>query len=175
MKRFVTIYVFLFFVSFISANHIISEKAEETFTIYLIRHSEKDLFSENQFDPPLTACGIKRSEYLNSFFEDIDFEKVYSTNYLRTKNTAAPIALSKQLKIEYYDSFELKDFSELLIDSKQNSLIVGHSNTVPVLAGLLVDEPMSPFDESTYNRIYKVVINEGRKKLFVLKTTFNCN
>ena len=119
--------------------------------------------------------GIKRSEYLNSFFEDIDFEKVYSTNYLRTKNTAAPIALSKQLKIEYYDSFELKDFSELLIDSKQNSLIVGHSNTVPVLAGLLVDEPMSPFDESIYNRIYKVVINQGRKKLFVLKTTFNCN
>jgi hypothetical protein len=51
---------------------------------------------------------------------------------------------------------------------------VGHSNTTPVLAGLLTDQFMQPFDESVYDRIYKVVINQGKKKLFIIKTTFNC-
>ena len=74
-----------------SAGDLIAQKNPEIFTIYLIRHSEKEIFSENQIDPDLTACGIKRSEYLNSFFEDTDIENVYSTNYLRTINTTIPL------------------------------------------------------------------------------------
>ena len=153
----------------------VAKTNEEIFTIYLIRHSEKKVSSHNEFDPPLTGCGIKRSEYLSSFFEDIDIQNIYSTNYLRTKSTAMPIALTKKVDVQYYDSSDLKTFSERIMDLKQNSLVVGHSNTTPVLAGLLVDEVIDSFDESIYNRIYKVVINPNKKKLFVLNTTFNCH
>ena len=82
---------------------------------------------------------------------------------------------TKKVDIQYYDSSDLKTLSERIMDLKKNSLVIGHSNTTPVLAGLLVDEVIDPFDESIYNRIYKVVINMNKKKLFVINTTFNCH
>lgn len=174
MKKISSSLIFLILLLSMCTVDLIAQKNPEIFTIYLIRHSEKEIFSENQLDPDLTECGIKRSEYLSFFFEDIDIENVYSTSYLRTINTAAPTSLSKKSEIEYYDSNDLKLFSETLISSKKNSLVVGHSNTTPVLAGLLTDQFMQPFDESVYDRIYKVVINQDKKKLFIIKTTFNC-
>ena len=50
--------------------HLIAQTDESFFTIYLIRHSEKDTLYENQLDPPLKTCGMERSKYLGSFFED---------------------------------------------------------------------------------------------------------
>ena len=155
--------------------HLIAQTDETFFTIYLIRHSEKDTLYENQLDPPLTTCGIERSKYLGSFFGDINIKNVYSTNYLRTIKTATPTALSKKVGIQYYDSNNLRLFSEQLLNLKQNSLVVGHSNTTPILAGLLTGKDMNPFDENIYNRIYKVIVSQNNKKLFVLETSFVCN
>jgi len=174
MKKTTLALAFLILLSLFSVSDLIAYTDQETFTIYLIRHSEKDLVSENPSDPPLTKCGIKRTDYLRSFFEDIDIESVYSTNYIRTKNTAMPIASLKKTRIQYYESDYPKVFSEFLLDSKQNSLVVGHSNTIPILAGLLLEEDVAPIDEKTYNRIYKIVISKGKRKLFMLKAIFNC-
>ena len=105
------------FLLFFSKELLIAQTDGATFTIYLIRHSEKDLLSENQLDPPLTTCGIERSKYLDSYFEDINIINVYSTNYLRTIKTAMPTALSKKVGIQYYDSNNFKVFSEPLFCS----------------------------------------------------------
>ena len=165
----------LFFLLCFTKENLIAQTDGESCTIYVIRHSEKDILSENQLDPPLTTCGIERSEYLSSFFEDTNIKKVYSTNYLRTIKTAMPTALSKKVSIQYYDSNNLMLFSEQLLNSKQNSLVVGHSNTTPILAGLLTGNNMNAFDENIYNRIYKVIISQNNKKLFVFETSFDCN
>ena len=165
----------LFFMLCFTTKHLIAQTNGESFTIYMIIQSEKDISSENQLDPPLTICGIERSEYLRSFFEDINIKNVYSTNYLRTIKTAMPTALSKKVGIQYYDSNNLKLFSEQLLSSKQNSIVVGHSNTTPILAGLLIDKDMNPFNENIYNRVYKVIISQKNKKLFVFETSFDCN
>ena len=175
MKKIKLILAFLIFFLCLTNKHLIAQTDGVTFTIYLIRHSEKDLLSENQLDPPLTICGKERSEYLSSFFEDINIKNVYSTNYLRTIKTATPTASSKKVTIQYYDSNNLKLFSEQLLNSKQNSLVVGHSNTTPILAGLLTGKDMKPFNEDIYNRIYKVIISQNNKKLFVFETSFECN
>ena len=175
MKKIKLILAFLIFFSCLTNKHLIAQTDGVTFTIYLIRHSEKDLLSENQLDPPLTICGKERSEYLISFFEDINIKNVYSTNYLRTIKTAMPTALSKKVSIQYYNLNNLELFSERLLNLKQNSLVVGHSNTTPILAGLLIDKDMKPFDENIYNRIYKIIIEENNSKLFVFETSFNCN
>ena len=175
MKKKKLIPALLFFLLFFYKELLISQTDGATFTIYLIRHSEKDLLSENQLDPPLTTCGIERSKYLDSYFEDINIKNVYSTNYLRTIKTATPTASSKKATIQYYDSNNLKLFSEQLLNSKQNSLVVGHSNTTPILAGLLTGKDMKPFNEDIYNRIYKVIISQNNKKLFIFETSFECN
>ena len=67
-----------------------------------------------------------------------------------------------------------KYFSDKLLRLKKNSIVVGHSNTTPVLSGLLIDESLEPFSEDIYNRIYKVEINEDKKKLIIINTDFQC-
>lgn len=146
----------------------------ELFTIYLVRHSEKDLTSDHYSDPPLTPCGEQRAESLSHFLSAVELDVIYSTNYNRTKNTALPTASSKGLDVKEYDAEELKNFSNLLLKNKQDALVVGHSNTTAVLAGLLVDEDLGAFDLSIYNRVYQVVVYNNRGRLHLLHTAFNC-
>jgi broad specificity phosphatase PhoE len=148
-----------------------AQTKNEIFTIYLIRHSEKE---SSSFDSPLSSCGVQRSESLSAFFKDINLEAVYSTDFSRTKNTAKPTATSKDLKIKEYNPDELKDFSKLLLEKKQNALVVGHSNTTGVLAGLLVGEEFGEFDLDIYDLIYQVVICNNIAKLQIFHSAFVC-
>ena len=173
MKKLIIISAFLIFGC--SANSDINaQESDEIFTLYLVRHSEKDLTSDNQSDPPLTECGEKRSEHLSNFLKEIDLDVIYSTNYTRTKNTALPTALSKELEVRQYKAQNLKDFSKLLIESKQNALVVGHSNTTAVLAGLLVNQTLGAFDLDIYNRIYKVEFKKHNGELVLIHSNFKC-
>lgn len=152
-----------------------AQKNNEVYTIYLVRHSEKDLSSDNPSDPPLTPCGQERSKSLSYFLSAVDLDALYSTSYNRTKNTALPTATSKGLEIEEYDHQNLKDFSNLLLERKQDAMVVGHSNTTGVLAGLLVDEKLGEFDLDIYNRVYQVVICNSSSRLQLFHTAFDCN
>jgi hypothetical protein len=78
MKKFFIIILLILGVQF----NIHSQESNETFTIYLVRHAEKDLFSNNSTDPPLTKCGEKRSENLSTFLMDVELDAIYSTNYI---------------------------------------------------------------------------------------------
>lgn len=173
MKKLLLIAVFFVFACSIG-DEANAQQNFKKFTVYLVRHSEKDLTSENYSDPPLTECGQKRSEYLNDFLKEVDIDVVYSTNYIRTKHTALPTAISKNLEIRYYKTESLIDFSKLLMDSKQNALVVGHSNTTAVLAGLLTNQTMGAFDLDIYNRIYKVELKKNKGRLKLIHSNFEC-
>lgn len=154
--------------------NVVAQSNSETFTIYLVRHSEKDLTSSNYSDPPLTDCGEQRSKSLSDFLIDVDLDIVYSTDYNRTKNTALPTAVSKDLDVKEYNAQELEIFSKLIMDRKQDALVVGHSNTTGVLAGLLVGEDLGEFGLDIYDRIYQVVVYKGTGRLHLLHSVFDC-
>ena len=78
------------------------------------------------------------------------------------------------MRITEYNPNELSDFSKLLIDSKQNALVVGHSNTTGVLAGLLVGEEIGEFGLDIYDRVYQVSIYKNKKRLHLHHMDFNC-
>ena len=147
----------------------------ELFTIYLVRHSEKDVTSGNYSDPALTQCGEQRSESLSRFLKDVPLDVIYSTDYSRTKKTALPTASSKGLEVLEYKEEDLEDFSKLLIDARQDALVVGHSHTTGVLAGLLVGKEIGEFDLDIYDRVYQVVIYKNKGRLHLLHTAFDCN
>jgi broad specificity phosphatase PhoE len=105
---------------------------------------------------------------------DVELDAIYSTNYNRTKNTALPTAISKNMVIKQYDAQDLESFSKFLIKNKQNALVVGHSNTTGVLAGLLVGQEIGAFDLNIYNRIYQVVIYNNQGRLHLLNTVLDC-
>ena len=147
---------------------------DEVFTIYLVRHSEKDFTSENTSDLPLSSCGIQRSIALSSFLDDVHLDAVYSTDYTRTKNTAMPTAETKDLEITLYNGQDIESFSHILLDTQQDALVVGHSNTTGVLAGLLVNEELGDLDLDIYDRIYQVVICGETRHLHLFHSSFEC-
>lgn len=142
------------------------------FTLYFVRHSEKEQAAS---DPGLTPCGIARSESLSAFFAGVPLEAVYSTDFRRTQGTALPTAAAKGLEVQSYDPRALEEAMEMLLDRGQDALVVGHSNTTGVLAGLLVGEDIGAYNESIYNRIYQVVVSPSDRRLHVFHTAFDCS
>lgn len=147
---------------------------EKSITIYLVRHAEKVIDKDNLTDPPLSECGRNRAESIKRFLADINIRRIYSTDYVRTMSTARPTALSRDLDIEIYDPGDLKSMAKKLIDRGEDALVVGHSNTTSILAGLLAGEQGFAIADNVYNQIYQVVIREESKELNIFHTAFKC-
>jgi len=148
--------------------------SREIFTIYLVRHAEKDSASANPDNPGLASCGQLRSQALAVILSEIDLNEIYSTGYRRTLNTAAPIAASKQLEVTEYDPSKLEEFARLLRSRKQDALVVGHSNTTGVLAGLIAGEKGEEMAEDNYDSMYQVVSSGDQSRVYLLQQAFDC-
>ena len=168
-KRILSLVLLLFFQTILFA-----QASEKMFTIYLVRHAEKDLTSKEAKDPPLTPCGQLRAASLQNFLAEVDLDAVYSTDFVRTLGTASPVANSKGLEIQLYNPKALEDFARHLLVGKKNALVVGHSNSTSALAGYLVGSEFEPIDESVYDRIYQVVIYKDKARLQLLQSSFQC-
>lgn len=148
------------------------QEQDDIFTIYLVRHAERDDEGARVRDPGLSEAGIRRSQNLATIFKETDINRIYSTNYRRTRLTAAPVAESKMIEPEVYDAGELNKFCALLLSRKEDALVVGHSNTTSVLAGLLAGKDIPPMSESVYDRLYVVVICGESVKIHLLNQGF---
>lgn len=107
-------------------------------TIYLIRHAEKDRSQPSDKDPHLNSLGIQRANRWRDFFKNIPLDAVFSTDYHRTKQTASPTALDHQLEVQIYPPIEVNLDSILEVYKGGNMLIVGHSNTTPLLTNKII-------------------------------------
>jgi len=125
-------------------------------TVFLVRHVE-DFDSGN--DPKLTAAGMERAEALARNLADAGIRHIHSSDYFRTRDTAAPAAARWNLKVELYDPRDLPALAAELVRSGGNHLVVGHSNTTPAMVGLLGGDPGPEIEEATeYDRLYIVTI-----------------
>ena len=147
----------------------------EFFSVFLIRHAEKDPNPPDPSNPSLSECGKLRAETLPVILADAKLQKIYSTDYERTLATARPIAETLSLEIEIYDPRELEEFARSLKGREQNVLVVGHSNTTGVLAGILAAEEQEEFDEAIYDRLYQVVISGEQRWKTLLHQGFRCD
>lgn len=147
----------------------------EMYTIYLVRHAEKGAPAENPEDPPLSRCGEQRAGNLATMLQSVDLGHVYSTPYERTRNTARPVAESHGLELEIYDPLKLEEFTGQLLEQGQSALVVGHSNTTAILAGLLSGEDGEEFDEEEYDRLYLVTFFRNQRQVILLNQAFRCD
>ena len=135
-------------------------------TIYLVRHAEK----ADGDNPSLTLVGRARAEILARELSDAGLTAIYSTDYKRTRETAAPIAKATGLPVIGYDPRGLEPFASMLRATPGNILVVGHSNTTPELVDLLGGKPGAPIDEaSEYDRLYVLTV-DGRR----VRTELRC-
>lgn len=122
-------------------------------TIFLVRHAEK----QGGDDPALTEGGAIRAEALSDLLRDANVAHIHSSDYRRTRDTAAPLADRLGLAVRLYDPRDLPGMAEGLLASEGTHLVVGHSNTTPQLTELLGGEGGTPIVEATeYDRLYLV-------------------
>lgn len=128
--------------------------AEGPLVVFLVRHAEKVDASR---DPDLSAAGLERAQALRALLRDAGIEHVHSSDFLRTRKTAAPIAEELGLAVELYDPRDLPALVQRLRETGGRHLVVGHSNTTPGAVELLGGEAGPEIDEeSEYDRLYVV-------------------
>lgn len=164
MKILVSFLLGLFLFTFTSGN--VSAQYRKL-TVILMRHAEKDI-SENAdtADPELSEAGKQRAQKLAEIALKYKPEIIYSTDYLRTKATVAPLASKLRAMTFIYDPRNLNEIYDLIMSGKfKRIIIVGHNTTTPALVNLLMkEEKYKPLGESEYDKIFVVKIKKNEKK-----------
>src|ERR1051325_395271 len=75
----------------------------KTTTYYIVRHAEKEAATTMTTDVPLTSAGKQRADALKDVLKNENIKFIYSTNYVRTKATAQPLADVIHVPIQIYD------------------------------------------------------------------------
>lgn len=145
--------------------------ANDNFTLYLVRHAEKQAEVKN---PALTQCGKERAKQLATLLSTAKIKSIYSTSYQRTMSTAAPLSSKLKIAIKNYDPRQLEQFALHLKQHKENTLIVGHSNTTPQLANILSGQKALSIDENYYQALYQVQFIGESVTFTQLTQPYNC-
>lgn len=137
-------------------------------TYYIVRHAEKATASagtkmETTGNPALSQRGEERAIALRDFLKARHIRYIYSTNTIRTMSTAKPLAASTNTRIEIYEKAD-HAFIDQLKARHDNTLIVGHSNTVDDIVNMLANAEQVHGDlpDSQYDNLFVVTI-KGKK------------
>jgi len=133
--------------------------------VYIVRHAEKNTSENAGPDPALTDAGQNRALVLAEILRGNNITHVYSSDYIRTRDTAAPTAKNAGVPVVLYDPRDLRALAERIKQQNGRYLVVGHSNTiretVQALGAIITDLPV--YEKSEYDRFYQVLLVPGRQ------------
>ena len=134
--------------------------------VFLVRHAEK---TDESQDPELSEAGRQRSRELAQLLRDAGIQHIHSTDFIRSRDTAAPLADLLGLEVELYDWDDPAAFAQSLTNQGQRHLVVGHSNTTTKLVELLGGDPGTEIEHSgEYDRLYVLTIDSSGRATVIL-------
>jgi broad specificity phosphatase PhoE len=136
-------------------------------TVVLVRHAEKALDQGN--DPHLTDVGVARAKALAAALESAPVDAIFTTNWLRTKETAAPLASARKIEVQQLpdapaDTNAYATALAKVIATRyagKGVVVVGHSNTIPAIVEALSGRKMAAIGDSEYDHLYIVTLAPG--------------
>jgi phosphohistidine phosphatase SixA len=163
------------------ANPPTSEDNFKVITVFLARHAEKEATPPE--DPPLTEAGKERSQTLMRTLASAGIKTIYTSQFLRTKQTAEPLAkqlgievTALQIKMDAKNPRKISDQSYDEVVTKvyeragESVLIVGHSNTLSEIIKRLGGDVMPSVDDKEFDDLFVVTIYaKGKAKVLRLK------
>ncbi len=133
--------------------------------IFLVRHAERATISGRvPSDTGLSEAGRARAESLARALRDAQITAIYTSEYKRTQETAAPLAKLLGLRSEIVPADDLKGLVAKLKAQPGNALVVGHSNTLPQILNALGISTRVAVPESDYDNLF--LIELGRPPHF---------
>jgi phosphohistidine phosphatase SixA len=126
--------------------------------IFLVRHAERATISERLApDPGLSKAGRARAQRLAQELKDAKITAIYTTEYWRTRETAAPLAHSLGITPEIVPADDRRQLTAKLKATSGNVLVVGHSNTIPRIIAALGIRERTSIPESDYDNLFLVI------------------
>jgi phosphohistidine phosphatase SixA len=138
-------------------------------TVFLVRHAEKADVPGS--DPPLSERGVARAEALARLLQSAGVKAVYTSQYLRTQQTAEPIARrlgvaatvvplnSKTSNPREVSEESIRELTKRVeARAGEAVLIVGHSNSVPDVIRALGGDTVPKIDESSFDDLFVVTV-----------------
>jgi len=141
--------------------------AAQDAVVFLVRHAETE--PDGTRDPALSAAGAARSAALAALLDDAGIEAIRSTDYRRTRATAAAVADREGLDPVVYDPADLEGLARTLSADGGRVLVVGHSNTTPELVRLLGGDAGAAIHEDEHDRLYILFIEDGDVRTVLLR------
>jgi broad specificity phosphatase PhoE len=140
--------------------------AAATTTVIVVRHAEKAAGEGD--DPHLSDAGEARAEALARALEGAGVTAVITTQFVRTGETAAPVAREAGVKPEVVpvEWTSLSGHAAAVAAAARRHaggvvLVVGHSNTVPGIVAALGGAMPDAICDSEYDRLDIVTFAEG--------------
>ena len=133
--------------------------AQSTTRIFVVRHADREPGDE------LNPSGMQRAVELKRILMNTGIDSIFSTGFVRTQKTVAPLAAALNLPVLLYDSNPplLKRID--LYSKGKTVLVVGHSNTVAQLIKACGCQP--PFlnvPDNQFDNLFLIILQHANKK-----------
>jgi len=143
--------------------------------IVVVRHAERAdaappgaaAMAAPSTDPPLSAAGHERAGRLAAMLRSAGIKQIFTTEFLRTKQTAAPTAQALKLDMTPVSSRDVNALIARVTGGQGNVLVVGHSNTVPDILKRLGIKDAITIADTEHDNLFVVVRPESGEPTLV--------
>jgi phosphohistidine phosphatase SixA len=139
--------------------------------VVVVRHAERG--TDDLADPTLTPAGLRRAEALAVAVEHLGVNSIITTHLKRTQLTAQPTALKSGAKVTVvtpkrgdtpgHIADVVAAVEAVWREQKGAVLVVGHSNTVPLIVKALSGVSVPNMCESQHADFYLVALPSSEK------------
>lgn len=145
--------------------------AAQSELVVVVRHAEKG--TDDPVDPTLSAAGVKRAEALAVALANADVDAIVTTQFKRALATAAPLATKLAIKptvLAVKRGETAAHIAEVVAAvhaaraaGKGTILVIGHSNTVPLIVKALSGIAVPNICESQHANLYLLALGVSDK------------
>ena len=133
--------------------------------VVIVRHAEKA--ASDGGDPDLSPAGRARAEALARILKDSGITAIFTSEFKRTQETAAPTAASTSIATTVVPAKDPAALVAKLHQLNGNALIVGHGNTIPnIIKALGINAPIN-IPDADYSELLIVTLGD-KPQLFRL-------
>ena len=139
-------------------------------TIILVRHADRS--SAMSADAALSPAGEERAKELARVLKDAGIQRIYVTEFLRTRQTAEPIAAMLHLEPVIIAQKDTDALVAKLQELGENEtvLVVGHTNTIPLIIERLGAGPAPAMPDTEYDRLVVLfTFAQGKARMVTLR------
>jgi broad specificity phosphatase PhoE len=167
--------LFLGFVLGLLCVRAVSAQQASTVVI-VVRHADKDTIPKA--DPPLTAAGVARAKALAAAVADAGVEAIITTELLRSRETARPLAEARRLTTTTVPhGSDIAEHAQAVAAAVRKLhgktvLVVGHGETVGPIIQALGGPAIPEVCAYEYSNLYTLVLDENDKAVRMIHSSY---